>query len=186
VQVRNRGTIGGSLAHADPGADLPAAVLALDAEMLVRGPNGERTVRADDFFTGLLASDLAEDELLTEVRVQSPAERTGSAYLKFPNPASGYAIVGVAARLTLGADGTVSEARVGITGAGDHATRANGVEEAIQGKQPTPENLAAAAARAAEGIEAMSDIHASADYREELVRVFTRRALERAAQRAQA
>ena len=184
VQVRNRGTIGGSLAHADPGADLPAAVLALDAELVVRGPNGERTVAADDFFTGLLTSDIAEDEILTEVRLQGAPARTGSTYVKFANPASGYAIVGVAVRLTLGDDGSVTDARVGITGAGDRAVRAAGVENELRGKRTSAETIAAAAARAAEGIDPLDDIHASAEYRAELVRVHTRRALAQAVERA--
>jgi carbon-monoxide dehydrogenase medium subunit len=152
--------------------------------MVVRGANGERTVRADDFFTGLLASDIADDEVLTEVRLRSAPARSGSAYVKFANPASGYAIVGVAARVTLGDDGTVSDARVGVTGAGDHATRATGVEDDLRGKQPTAENIAAAAARAAEGIDPLDDIHASAEYRAELTRVYTRRALTQAVERA--
>ena len=184
VQVRNRGTIGGSLAHADPGGDLPAAVLALDAEIALKGGSGERTVRADDFFQGLLTTDIAEDELLTEVRITRPPERTGSAYVKFPNPASGYAVVGVAARVTLGADGTVADARVAVTGAGDRATRAIAVEEALRGQRLNTETIANAAQMAAEGIDPLDDIHASAEYRTELVRVFARRALERAAQRA--
>ena len=184
VQVRNRGTLGGSLAHGDPGADLPAAALALDAEIALRGPQGERTVRADDFFVGLLTTDLAEDELLTEVRINRPPERTGSAYVKFPNPASGYAVVGVAARVTLGADGTVSDARIGITGAGDRPVRATAVEEALRGRPLTAETIAEAARQAAEGIDPLDDIHASAEYRAELARVYTRRALERAMQRA--
>jgi len=184
VQVRNRGTIGGSLAHADPGADLPAAVLALDAEIALTGPSGERTVRADDFFQGLFTSDVGEDEVLTEVRVAQTPSRTGTAYVKFPNPASGYAVVGVAARVTLADDGTVADVRVGITGAGDHAVRASGVEAALRGQSLTDASIAAAAAHAAEDIDPLGDIHASAEYRAELARVFTKRALQAARQRA--
>lgn len=184
VQVRNRGTIGGSLAHADPGADLPAAILALDAEIAVRGPEGERTIAAGEFFQGLLTTDVAENEVLTEVRVRDVPARTGTAYVKFPNPASGYAVVGVAAALTLAEDGTIAEARVAITGAGDRATRATAVEEALRGQRPTPEAIAAAAQHAAEEIDPLEDIHASAEYRAELARVYTRRALHRAAERA--
>ncbi len=181
---RTRGTIGGSLAHADPGGDLPAAVLALDAEIALRGPNGERTVKADDFFQGLLTSDVGEDEVLTEVRVKRPAERTGTAYAKFPNPASGYAVVGIAAAVTLGADGTVTDARIGVTGTGDHAVRATAAENALKGQRLTPETIAAAANLAADGIDPLEDIHASADYRAQLTKVFAKRALERAGQRA--
>jgi aerobic carbon-monoxide dehydrogenase medium subunit len=184
VQVRNRGTLGGSLAHADPGADLPAAVLALDGEIVLTGPNGERTVKADDFFVGLLTSDVGDDEILTEVRFATPPPRSGSAYVKFANPASGYAIVGVAALVALAADGTVASCRVGVTGTGDHAVRATGVETELTGKQPTAENIAAAASSAAAGIDPLEDIHASADYRAELTRVLTRRALTAAAGRA--
>jgi carbon-monoxide dehydrogenase medium subunit len=184
VQVRNRGTIGGSLTHADPGGDLPAAVLALDAEIALRGPSGERTVKADDFFQGLLTSDVGEDEVLTEVRVRRPAERTGTAYVKFPNPASGYAVVGVAAAVTLSADGTVTDAHIGITGAGDHAVRATAAENALKGQRLTPETIASAANLAADGIDPLEDIHASGEYRLQLTKVFAKRALERAAQRA--
>jgi carbon-monoxide dehydrogenase medium subunit len=184
VQVRNRGTIGGSLAHADPGADIPAAILALDAEIALKGPNGERTVAAGDFFQGLLTTDVNPDELLTEVRVKNLPGRTGSAYTKFPNPASGYAVVGVAAVVTLAEDGAVTDARVAITGAGDRAVRATGVEDAIKGKKLDADTIAAAASHAAEGIDALDDIHASAQYREELTRVYTKRALQKAAERA--
>jgi carbon-monoxide dehydrogenase medium subunit len=184
VQVRNRGTIGGSLAHADPGADLPAAVLALGATIALRGPAGERTVPADEFFQGLFTTEVGPEELLTEVRLTTPPERTGTAYVKFPNQASGYAIVGVAARLTLAGDGTVAGARVAITGAGDHAVRATAVEDALAGQPPTDAAINAAAAHAAEGIDPLDDIHASASYRAELARVYTRRALQAARARA--
>jgi carbon-monoxide dehydrogenase medium subunit len=183
VQVRNRGTIGGSLAHSDPGADVPAAVLALGAEIALKGPGGDRTVGAYDFFQGFFTTDVGADELLTEVRLSQPAARTGTAYAKLANPASGYAVVGVAASITLGDDGTVSDARVAVTGAGDHAVRATGVEDALRGKQPTDENIAAAAAYAAEGIDPLDDIHASADYRAAMAQVFTKRALQAARQR---
>lgn len=185
VQVRNRGTLGGSVAHADPAADWPAAMLALDAEFVVQGPSGERTVPATDFFAGFFTTDLGDDEVLTQIRIAQPAGRTGSAYAKFPNPASGYAIVGVAAVLTLNPDGTVADARIGITGAGDHAVRATTVEDALRGKQLTDDLIAEAAARVMDGIDAMDDIHASAEYRAELARVYTRRALTQARDRAQ-
>ena len=184
VQVRNRGTIGGSLAHADPGADLPAAILALDAEIALKGPGGERTVRADDFFQGFFTSDVGESEILTEIRLAQTPARTGTAYVKFPNPASGYAVVGVAARLSLNEDGTVADARVAITGAGDHTVRATAVEDALRGQQLSDEVIAAASASAAEGIDTLDDIHASAEYRAELTRVYTRRALTKARERA--
>lgn len=184
AQVRNRGTIGGSLAHADPGADLPAAILALDAEIALKGPGGERTVRADDFFQGFFTTDVGEAEILTEIRLGQAPARTGTAYVKFPNPASGYAVVGVAARVTLNEDGTVADARVAVTGAGDHAVRATAVEDALRGQQLTDEVIASAAAAAADGIDPLEDIHASAEYRAELARVYTRRALAKARERA--
>lgn len=178
VQVRNRGTLGGSLAHADPGADMPAAVLALDATIVLRGPNGERMVPAGDFFHGLFTSDLAEDELLTEVRFAATPARTASTYLKFANPASGYAIVGVAVSVTLADNDTVQDCRVAVTGAGDHAVRALAVEDALRGGSLTDDAVIAAAQHAATDIEPLDDIHASAPYRTELTRVFTRRALQ--------
>ena len=184
VQVRNRGTIGGSLAHSDPGADVPAAVLALGAEIALKGPGGERTVGADDFFQGFFTTDVGGDELLTEVRLPQPAARTGTAYAKLANPASGYAVVGVAASITLGDDGTVADARVAVTGAGDHAVRATGVEDALRGKQRTDEAIADAASHAAEGIDPLEDIHASAAYRAAMAQVFAKRALQAARQRA--
>ncbi|MGH2600443.1 MAG: FAD binding domain-containing protein, partial [Dehalococcoidia bacterium] len=183
---RDRGTIGGSLAHADPGADMPAAVLALDAEIALQGPGGERTVPAEEFFQGFFTSDIGEGEVLTEIRLAQAAPRTGTAYVKFPNPASGYAIVGIAARLSLNEDGSVADARLAVTGTGDHAVRATAVEDALRGQQPTAEAIAAAAAHAAEGIDPLSDIHASAEYRADLTRVFARRALQTARDRARA
>ena len=131
--VRNMGTIGGSLAHADPAADYPAAIIALGAEMVAEGPKGKRTIKADDFFKGLLTTALAEDEILTEVRVPALAAKTGAAYMKFPHPASRFAVVGVAAVLSVDG-GKVGKASVGITGAGTKAVRAKGVEAAITGK----------------------------------------------------
>src|SRR5262249_28426340 len=117
VQVRNRGTIGGSLVHVDPGADLPAPVIALGGTLVLRGPGGQREVSASDFFVGMLTSAAAADEVLTEIRLPKLAGRAGYAYQKAANKASGYAVVGVAAALSLGADGTVQDARIGITGA---------------------------------------------------------------------
>ncbi len=183
LQVRNRGTIGGSLAHADPAGDLPATVLALEAEIVARGPGGERTIQAADFFVDILTTALNENEIVTEVRFQAPPPRTGAAYLKFDHPASHYALTGVAAVVTLGADGKVERARVGITGVGPKAYRATGVEQAIVGKGA--EAVSDASQTAADGIDCNDDIHASAEYRAHLARVFTRRALEAAISRAQ-
>ena len=184
VQVRNRGTIGGSLAHADPAGDYPAAVLALGATVKAVGPRGERTISIDDFFVDLLTTALAEDEILTEVRVPVQTGRAGGAYLKFDNPASHYALVGIAAQLRLGANDTIEQIRIGVTGVGPKAYRATGVEQALVGQAPTDEAIAAAAASVADGVDVNSDIHASAEYRAHLARVYTRRAVAQAVARA--
>lgn len=186
VQVRNRGTIGGSLVHADPGADLPAVIIAHNATLVLRGQQGERTVPANEFFVELLTTAIEPNEILTEVRVPSLPAGTGSAYLKFPNPASGYSVVGVAAIVTLGRDGTCQDARIGIGGAGATPVRAAAAENALKGKQPTPGTIREAADAAADGIETLDDIHASAAYRTHLIKVYTRRALEEAVRRARA
>ena len=182
LQVRNVGTVGGSLAHADPAGDLPAVVLALEAEMVARGPNGERTIPAGEFFVGMLTSALEPNEILTEIRIPIPAANTGGAYLKFDHPASHYALCGVAAVVTRGDGGTISDARVAVTGVGSVAYRATGVEEALRGKPANAETFAQAAERAADGQDPLDDLHASSEYRAHLARVFTRRALEKAAQ----
>ena len=148
--VRNLGTIGGSLAHADPAADWPASIIALGAEMVVEGARGKRTVKADDFFKGLMTTAVGEDEILTEVRVPRLAANVGAAYMKFPHPASRFAVVGVCAVLTLDA-GKASKAGVGITGAGTKAVRAKAVEAAITGKTLDAAQIQAAADKAAGG-----------------------------------
>jgi aerobic carbon-monoxide dehydrogenase medium subunit len=184
VQVRNRGTLCGSLAHADPSGDPPAVAYALDAEFQVQGANGSRTVAVDDWFVDTLQSALEPDEVLTEVRFAAPPARTGSAYRKFEQPASHYALVGVAALVTLGEDGTVARCRVGVTGVGSVAYRASGVEAALQGKRPDDAAIRQAAEQAAEGVDVLGDLHASPPYRTHLTQVFTRRALTAAAARA--
>jgi len=176
VQVRNLGTIGGSLAHADPAADYPATLLALDAEFELQDHRGSRVVVAHEFFRGLMTTALRPGELLTEIRLPVPA-RVGAAYLKMPNPASGFALAGVSAALAVDADGRCTMARVGITGVGPIAYRARAVEEAVVGREPTDDTLATAAAAAADGVEANADLFASAEYRRHLARVLTRRAL---------
>ena len=186
MQVRNRGTVGGSVAHADPASDMPAAMLALDATFTARGPGGERSIAAADFFQGLFMTALQPDEVLTRISIARPPQGAGMAYEKFRNPASGYAIVGVAAVAALAGDGTLSDLRVAITGAGAQPVRATAVEEALRGKAPDDAALTAAAEHATEGLQLMSDIHASEDYRAHLTRVFTRRALKRALERARA
>lgn len=179
-QVRNRGTMGGSLAHADPSADYPAVMVALDAEIHLKGPGGWRAVKAGDFFQGMFTVDMAEDEIIAGIQLP-PALH--AAYVKLHQRASHYAIVGVAAVLEM--DGRVcTSARIGITGASTHAQRLTYVEAALAGKELTQANIDAAAAIADANLEDVnSDIHASEAYRRAMVKVFTRRAIERAASR---
>ena len=184
VQVRNRGTIGGSLAHSDPAADYPAAILALEAEMRVEGSGGARTIKAEEFFIDLMTTAVQHGQILTHISFAPLPARTGGAYLKHRQPASGFATVGVAALVTLDPNGNCARVSVGITGLGPKAFRAKGVEAALTGKGPAA--IKDAAARAADGIDALSDIHAGADFRSELARVYTRRALEQAVARAKA
>jgi carbon-monoxide dehydrogenase medium subunit len=184
VQVRNRGTIGGSLAHNDPAADYPAAILALDAEIVAATSSGTRTIPAREFFVDMLTTQLKHGEILTQVRVPLMKPRTGGAYEKLFQPASGFAIVGVAALLTLGAGGKIESVAVGITGLGPKAFRAEGVEKALKGKKAGDALFAEAAKHAPRGIEPLGDLHASSDYRHEMAVVFTRRALARAAANA--
>ncbi len=184
AQVRNRGTIGGSLAHADPAGDWPAAILALDAELEVAGPSRKRTIKAANFFVDLMTTALKRSEILTQIRVPVAPARSGSAYVKMRQAASGFAIVGVAAQVALNPDGTVASAAVGITGVSNVAFRARATEEALLGKRPDEATLRAAAGRAIEGVEEFQeDIHASADYRRHLTGVFTQRALAKAVSR---
>jgi carbon-monoxide dehydrogenase medium subunit len=166
-QVRHRGTIGGSIAHGDPASDLPAALLALRATLVARGPGGERSIPVDDFFTGFLETALAPDEVLSEIRVPA-ADDAGWSFQKFNRRAQDWAIVGVAAVVTEQGPG------VGLVNMGPTPMRAAGVEEAVRGGASTGE----AAARAAEGAEPSADINASPDYRRHLARVLVRRALE--------
>ena len=185
VQVRNRGTIGGSLVHADPAADLTASALALDAEFRVTGPKGERTIKADDFFVGLMTTSIAPDEILTEVRFTQLPPGTGAAYMKVPNKSSHYAIVGVAAVVTQRGDSRCEQARIGLTGVAHVPRRAEAAEAALTGKMLDDDAMTAAAALATDGVKALSDLHASAEYRLHLTRVMTQRALRLAAARAQ-
>jgi carbon-monoxide dehydrogenase medium subunit len=165
---------------------MPAAMLALEATFTAHGPNGDRSIAAGDFFQGLFTTDLQPQEVLTRISIPTASAGTGMAYEKFRNPASGYAIVGVAAVATLGGDGTLSDVRVAITGAGSQPVRASAVESALRGQKPDEAAIAAAAEHAAEGVQLMGDIHASDEYRAHLTRVFTRRALTRAVERARA
>jgi aerobic carbon-monoxide dehydrogenase medium subunit len=178
LQVRNRGTVGGSLAHADPASDLPACMLALDAEIVVRSAKGERTIRAADFFEGAFTTAIAADEIMTEVRLPGPRDDAGSAYRKLKQLASGYAIVGVAAVVVRGSDRKIAEARIGITGVGDVAYRATAVEKALVASDGSAKAIAAAAAHATDGRTVNGDIHADTEYRTAMAAVYTRRAIE--------
>jgi carbon-monoxide dehydrogenase medium subunit len=181
VQVRNKGTLGGSLVHADPAADWPAAAVALDAELRAVNTAGERWIPASEFFVDLMMTSLAPGEIVTAVRFPVLPARSGDAYAKHAHPASGFAVVGVAARITLDEKGHVESARVGVTGIAPAAYRASAVEVAITGKAPTAKNLQRAASHAAEGVEANGDLYASAEFRVHLATVYTERVLAAAA-----
>ncbi len=183
MQVRNRGTIGGSLAHADPAADYPGAVLALDAEIVARGPGGTRTIPARDFFVEMLTTALQPAELITEVRVPVIGKGTGTAYVKHAHPASGYAVVGVAVVLEAGG-GTCRRCAIGINGVAGKAYRATAVERALAGRALDEKTVAAAAAHAADGVDVQGDLYASSDFRAHLASVYTKRAVLLAASRA--
>jgi len=184
LQVRARGTIGGSLAHADPAADEPAPTLAFEATIRAVGPQGRRDIRAADFFKGPFETALAANEIVTEIRFPAPQARTGSAYAKFAHPASRFAVTGVAAVVTVKADGGIERAAIGVTGAAAAAYRAAEAERALTGTKGDAKAIAAAAAKAADGITALSDLVASSEYRKHLVTIYAKRAIERAIQRA--
>jgi carbon-monoxide dehydrogenase medium subunit len=177
VQVRHRGTIGGSLAHADPAGDWPAAVLALDAELAVRGPQGMRTIAVRDFFVDVLTTALSPDEVLTEIRIPQPNRR--GAYEKARNRASGYAVVGIAVALEL-ANGRIGSVGIGVTGAADRPGRASTAEAALLSQPVSEAAIRQAGALATRGLTCLDDVQASAAYRQHLVDVLTRRALTRA------
>lgn len=179
VQVRNRGTLGGSLAHADPAGDLPAAILALDARMKAIGLKGERWINAEDFFFGLLMTAVQPDEILTEVKVPV-LEPAKSAYLKAAQRASGFAVVGVAACLKLDPRGACEKIAVGLTGVADRAYRAAEVERRLTGARLDAKAIEEAAREACHGVDVVEDINGSKEYRTHLARVYTARAIEAA------
>jgi len=183
VQVRNLGTIGGSLSHADPAADYPAALLAVQAQVRLVRQGGERTVSIGNFLVDAFTTALEPGEILYEVIV--PVDQTGlsSAYLKFQQPASGFAVVGVAAQVAV-QGGNFSVARVGITGVGSASYRATAVEKALEGRPATTATIEAASRLATQGVEALSDLYAAADYRAHAACIYTRRALGAALSRA--
>jgi carbon-monoxide dehydrogenase medium subunit len=184
VQVRNKGTIGGSIAHADPAADYPAGILAFDATIITLGPKGERQIPASKFFVDMMTTALEENEIVREVQIPVKSGKTGSAYLKMGQKASGFAICGAAAVVELDESGNFSNVAVGITGVGSHVFRAIKTEAELKGQKPDADTLKRACEKASDGIIALDDIHASADYRLDLARVYARRALQAAIGRA--
>jgi carbon-monoxide dehydrogenase medium subunit len=184
VQVRNKGTIGGSVAHSDPAADWPAAVIALDAELVVASKDGERSIGVDEFFVELMTTALRPGEILREIRVNKPSGRFGQAYVKMHHPASGFAVVGVAANLALDDNGGCRKASIGITGVSAKAYRATAVETALNGNGLDDEAGAKAAAHATDDVDVNGDLFASEDYRRHLAGVYAKRAISLAASRA--
>jgi carbon-monoxide dehydrogenase medium subunit len=179
-QVRHRGTFGGALAHADPAGDLPAVALAMDAEFVIAGLTGRRTVSAPEFFVDYLTTALQEGELLVEIRIPKLHGTWGMHYEKFNRVAQAWSIVAVAA-LVRREEGRIAEARIGLTNMGPTPLRASGVEAALVNVEATPQSVAAAAEHAAEGTSPSSDLNGQADYREHLAKVLTRRAVTVAA-----
>jgi carbon-monoxide dehydrogenase medium subunit len=184
VQVRNKGTIGGSLAHSDPAADWPAPIIALGAEIVAVGAKGERVIKADEFFVDLLTTALEPGEILKEIRIPLPSGRFGQTYMKVRQPASGFAMVGIAVTLMKDAKGACQGAGIGITGVGPKAYRARGVEEVLRGSALDAKVISSAAARVTERVDVNSDLFASTEYRKYLAEVYARRAIEAAASRA--
>lgn len=184
LQVRNRGTIGGSIAHADPGADFPVILTALNASFVLQSTSGSRTVAADDFFIDFYTTAMNANEVLTEIRVPLPTSGSGTAYVKLPHPASGYVVVSAGVLITRQASGSCSLARVALGGLGSGPIRAVVTETELQGKLLTPEVIAAAAAKAAEETDPEGDTYASAEYKRHVATVYARRAIEAAVRRA--
>jgi aerobic carbon-monoxide dehydrogenase medium subunit len=184
LQVRNRGTIGGSIAHADPGADFPVILTALNASFVLQSTSGSRTVAADDFFIDFYTTAMNAKEVLTEIRVPLPTSGSGTAYVKLPHPASGYVVVSAGVLITRQASGSCSLARVALGGLGSGPIRAVVTETELQGKLLAPEVIAAAAAKAAEETDPEGDTYASAEYKRHVATVYARRAIEAAVRRA--
>jgi aerobic carbon-monoxide dehydrogenase medium subunit len=182
--VRNRATVGGNLAHADPANDHPATMIALGAEVTVTGPKGERTIPIDKLFTGIFSTALAPDEILTEIRVPTPPARSGGAYVKLERKVGDFATAAAAAQLTLAADGTVERAGIALTAAGPTPIRAVEAEKFLQKKKPDAKTIAEAAKLAAQATSPSADRRGSVEYKREMARVLTARALTKAVERA--
>ena len=183
VQVRNRGTVGGSIAHSDPASDLPAVLLALDGEIVARSQRGERVIAADGFFVGAFQTTLAEDEIVTEIRLPGSRDDAGSAYVAMSQKASGYSIVGVAAVVIKEGGSAITKVAIALTGVGEAPYRAKAVEAGLIGNEGTAEAIIAAAAHATEGVTVNGDIHADAEYRTAMAGIYTRRAIQAALDR---
>ena len=184
MQVRNRGTIGGSLAHADPAADLPVILTALNATFVVQSASGNRAIGSDDFFMDFYTTAMNANEILTEIHVPIPAPGTGSAYVKLPHPASGYVVVSAGALIARQASGACTAARIAMGGLGSGPCRAMATEMELRGKPLTPQVIAAAAALAAEETDPVDDSYAGAEYKRHVATIFARKAIEAALRRA--
>src|ERR1051325_50089 len=182
-QVRNRGTVGGSLAHADPGADFPVMLTALNASAIARSPSGERSISLNDFFVDFYTTVLEQNEILTAIRVPLPGAKSGTAYKKSANPASGYVVVSAGVVLTRDSAGNCASARIVMGGLGSGPFRATATEQALAGRALTAENIAAAAQKAADGSDPQDDLYASVDYKRQLAMVMAERAIELAVER---
>jgi len=180
VQVRNRGTVGGSVAHCDPASDLPAVLLALGADIVARSKRGEKVYPVDGFFTGAFTTALADDELVTEIRLMGPRDDAGSAFVSLSQRASGYSIVGVAAVVIKEGGSAITRAGIALTGVGEAPYRAKAAEAALLGNEGTAESIAEAAAHAIDGVTVAGDIHADSEYRAAMAVIYTRRAIEAA------
>ena len=182
--VRNRATVCGNIAHGDPANDHPATMLALRADVVAIGPDGQRTIAIDEFFYGLFMTNLGPSEILTELRVPTPPARSGGAYVKLERKVGDYAVAGAAAQITLSADGTVASAGIGLTNLGVAPIRASAAEEVLSGRSPDDAAVAAAAAAAAAATDPVADRRGSVEYKKNMARVLTARALGKALARA--
>ncbi len=183
--VRNLATVGGNLAHGDPANDHPATMLALGASVVATGPRGERTIPIDKFFTGLFSTALAPDEILTEIRIPTPPARSGGAYVKLERKVGDFATAAAAAQVTLGAGGEIARAGIALTNAGPTPVEATAAEKYLQGKKPDAAAIAEAAKLAAQAAQPEADRRGTVEYKREMARVLTARALKRAVERAQ-
>jgi carbon-monoxide dehydrogenase medium subunit len=183
--VRNLATVGGNLAHGDPANDHPATMLALRASVVATGPKGERSIPIDEFFTGLFSTALTPDEILTEIRIPTPPARSGGAYVKLERKVGDFATAAAAAQLTLGAGGEVARAGIALTNAGPTPVEATAAEKYLQGKKPDAAAIAEAAKLAAQAAQPEADRRGTVEYKREMARVLTGRALKLAVERAQ-